>query len=241
MSNNLELSTLQEFFPNFQKDFLVEVQKRGLGGYFDFDKLLTLYNNYQEDPIRKFKIYECPLPNCTLKTCPFYHSIQDQRRDPNVYTYSIKPCFAHFCANIWTYVKPCIKGLRCEFSHNRNEIMYHPDSDEIPSEAEKTVVRKGDKHAVTEKSDQISLLREQIREIEKEICRKSKELQGEQEEVETLRGISMCPICGIFVYKFVLPCGHFCCELCQDDTGNECLLCRARFDRSGIVRIANGT
>lgn len=240
MSNNLELSTLQEFFPNLSKDFLIEVKKKSSEGYFDYDKLLTLNTKFQGNPIQNYKIYECPLPNCSLKTCPFYHSIQDQRRDPYMYKYSIKPCYAHFCANVWTYIKPCIKGLRCQYAHNRNEVMYHPESDEIPDETEKIVVRKGDKNAVIEKSEQISSLREQIRDIEKEICMKSKELQRAQEEVESLRGISMCPICGIFVYKFVLPCGHFCCELCQDDTGNECLLCRARVDRNGIIRIAIG-
>lgn len=237
MSNSEGLQSLQELFPNFPKDFLIEIQKRAQSGFIDFNRLLNLNEKYQGIPIRKYKIYECPLPQCSLKDCPFYHSIQDQRRDPYIYYYSKKPCFAYFIAEVWTYTSACVKGKDCQFSHNKFEINYHPESNNPIANIEKSPEKRFDVSVVLDKTNRIVELREDLREIEKNNYKENKEYQMLVDEVKSLRGISMCFICKIELYGFLLPCGHLCCELCQEHVGNVCPICNLQIHRNQIIRL----
>lgn len=237
MSNSEGLQSLQEIFPNFPIDFLIEIQKRAQAGFIDYNKLLDLNDKYQGILIHKYKIYQCPLPQCTLKDCPFYHSIQDQRRDPQIFNYSKRPCYAYFIAEVWTYNSICTKGKDCLFSHNKYEITYHPESNNPIANIEKSPEKKFDTSFVLNKCNKIVELREELREIEKNNYKENKEYQILADEVKTLREISMCFICKIELYSYILPCGHLCCELCQLHIENVCPICNSRINRAEILKL----
>lgn len=68
--------------------------------------------------LERFKTEKCTRETCrNVKTCPFYHSGGDCRRDPFKYPYSPEPC---------EFGRNCFSRMKCQFAHNKYEINYHP-------------------------------------------------------------------------------------------------------------------
>ncbi|XP_059291533.1 zinc finger CCCH domain-containing protein 56-like [Lycium ferocissimum] len=69
--------------------------------------------------INNYKITPCPT-TCGRSTCPFLHTGELKRRDPNRYGYSAALC------NYFTE-KRCRDGAMCQNAHGKIEKDYHPD------------------------------------------------------------------------------------------------------------------
>lgn len=68
--------------------------------------------------LETFKTEPCQNDHCNdIKQCPFYHSIEDRRRNPAEVKYTQKLC---------QFEKNCLKKKGCKSSHNKYEVNYHP-------------------------------------------------------------------------------------------------------------------
>jgi len=68
--------------------------------------------------LARFKTEKCTKEACrNHKTCPFYHSGSDWRRDPFTFTYSPDPC---------EFGRNCFSRTKCLYAHNKYESNYHP-------------------------------------------------------------------------------------------------------------------
>lgn len=88
---------------------------------------LTKYHHRTNKPIlirhlnlHDFKRIECPRKNAphNHKSCYYYHSIKDKRRDDDYYT----PELCKFAET-----EKCPKKDKCRRAHNRVERLYHKD------------------------------------------------------------------------------------------------------------------
>ena len=67
----------------------------------------------------QYKIHKCNRVKIHQKqTCPFFHSLADARRSPELFQYSEKRCTQGF--------EECFNGIHCTLSHNEFEHFYHP-------------------------------------------------------------------------------------------------------------------
>lgn len=68
-----------------------------------------------------YKVTKCKdtSPTHDKKSCNYYHSAADRRRNPNVYKYSTEDCENPI---------QCKKGDECNFAHNSLEKLFHPDT-----------------------------------------------------------------------------------------------------------------
>lgn len=67
--------------------------------------------------LENYKTTKCPEDCDNIKTCPFYHTLADRRRNPTQSDYNPQIC--HFGIH-------CLKKHKCVFSHNKFELKYHP-------------------------------------------------------------------------------------------------------------------
>lgn len=68
--------------------------------------------------LTRYKSEKCPKDVCrNPKTCPYFHTVEDYRRDPFSARYSPELC--EFGPN-------CYSRAKCRFAHNKFEVHYHP-------------------------------------------------------------------------------------------------------------------
>ena len=74
-----------------------------------------------EFKVETYKTSECP-SHCTEPDCLYFHNPQERRRSPEKFAYSSSPCASSFNSSS----NLCPNKDKCNFSHNSNEVNYHP-------------------------------------------------------------------------------------------------------------------
>lgn len=77
----------------------------------------------------KFKTVECRFySEHDKEICLRYHSEYDRRRPEDMFTYFCNPCGNSFDPETKQFLPhKCGNRDKCEFAHNKNEIIYHQD------------------------------------------------------------------------------------------------------------------
>ncbi|CAG9331272.1 unnamed protein product [Blepharisma stoltei] len=75
-----------------------------------------------------FKVFVCnDFKEHDEARCLFYHTYDDQRRDPKKYKYRAIPCRNAYNPDNKKFERDCFYGNECEFAHNKYELFYHKD------------------------------------------------------------------------------------------------------------------
>ena len=233
----ISFENLREIVPNLPHDYVEQFYQK----FRNNDSAIYQLHDLQEKYIStndNYKIFECIDKNCELASCPFYHGLQDRRRDPVIYNYDSKLCHVYNRGGIWDYKSKCTNGDFCRFCHSYTEMQYHP-SNRFPRQPqpELPIIKGRDTSTVVQKVQQIILIRETITNIEKENHKKEKELAKIDEEVTGLRKISLCFCCKETAYKYFVPCGHLLCENCKEKSRGSCFLCQKNFDQTKVMKL----
>jgi hypothetical protein len=238
--SGINIKYLREILPQIPQDYIeCAIQDCTESNIFDYVNFLMELNDKYPESFSgpKYKVYQCTIPDCKIPSCPFFHKLQERRRDTEKFAYEPKPCFAVY-NGIWNDPVKCKKGDRCEYSHTSKELDFHPkhcQPTNRPQEEGKRNIRN--EPSVQNFINKINKYKVEIRELEKDIQEKSIKLQNVDQEIFNLKAMVLCYVCGNDAYDWILPCGHLLCTKCKATVVAQCLLCNQSVGLRDIIEL----
>ena len=239
MNPKPDIGFLCEILPSLPKEYIENAINLTLDSNIPncIDYLMELNEIYPQCITgEKYKVYRCGVPDCKMIKCPFYHKSKDRRRDLAKFDYDSRPCYAVNKNGIWNDPELCKKGDKCNFSHNSQEMEFHPKHYQPTRRPNEEVKRESyPSESIQNLANKLNQCKAEIRELQKEIDEKHKQLESVDQEIFSIKGIVLCSHCGNSAYDWILSCGHLICHDCKKVIIDRCSVCNTSVSPKDII------